>query len=68
MSTPTPPTPKPARNAKPTGRPAKPAAQEVRRVRCELCRSHNVYVASTQAPVRYYKCRNCGRSFKVVVV
>jgi ribosomal protein S27E len=37
-----------------------------RPVRCPKCRSTDVLVQHTEAPVRYHRCRNCGETFKSV--
>ncbi len=35
-------------------------------IHCPTCNSKNVRVTSTQKPVRYHKCQDCGHPFKSV--
>ena len=46
-----------------------PAKRVVYRVmRCPQCNSKNTKVTSTQQPVRYHKCMDCGHNFSSIEV
>ena len=34
--------------------------------RCPFCHSKNVKCHTSTLPIRYYKCRDCGKNFKAV--
>jgi len=35
-------------------------------VHCPVCKSTNVPVYSTEKPIRYHKCSDCGHNFKSI--
>lgn len=41
------------------------AVSVIHRARCLHCHSTNLQCQSTQGDVRYYKCRDCQKPFKV---